>query len=231
MRDEVIVKPRPIRGFKKSRILYIPCDSPYGTIRNFTKKEICKEKNLGFGKLFLFKDKTILYQSVGAPAAVLALESLIASGAKEILMLGFCGSINARYKYLNAAVITKAYSEEGTSRHYFPKRRVFTPSPKLSREIESRLTVKKLFFYRGSLVSTDAPYRETTSWLKKNQSRGIDLVDMEASAVFALAENHGVEAAALMIITDEVSSKKWKTGFKYPRLIRCVKDYFFPFLR
>ncbi len=231
MRDEAIVKPKPFRGFKRSRILYIPCDSPSGTIRKFIKRDILKEKNLGFGHLFLLKDKTILYQSLGAPAAVLALESLIASGTKEIIMLGFCGSLNARFKYLNAAVITKAYSEEGTSRHYFLRRGVFTSSRMLNEEIESHLTEKKLFFYKGSLVSTDAPYRETTSWLKKNQSRGIDLVDMEASAVFALAEYYSIEAAALMIITDELYAKKWKTGFKYPRLIKCVMDYFLPFIR
>jgi len=230
MRDEVIVKPKPIKRFKHRRVLYVPCDSPEGIIYKFIKKDILAEKNLGFGHLILLQDKTILYQSVGASAAVLAFEPLIASGATEIIMLGFCGSLNVQYKYLKAAVITKALSEEGTSRHYFPKRRIFYPSPKLKKIIEKALQRRRLSFYQGSLVSTDAPYRETRSWLERQQAKGIDFVDMEASAVFALAEYHGIDAAAMMIISDELTSKKWKTGFKYPRMLRRIIDYFFPFL-
>lgn len=230
MKDEVIVKPKPPKTFKRKRVLYIPCDTPGGIIRSLIKKDILKDRNLGFGHLLLLKDKIILYQSVGAPAAILALEPLVIAGAREVIILGFCGSLNSRYKYLNAAVITKALSEEGTSRHYFPSRKVFYPSPNLKKTIERKLTEKRLSFYRGSLVSTDAPYRETTSWLMKKQSRGIDFVDMEASAVMALAEFYGMEAAAVMIITDELSPRKWKTGFKHPRLERRVMEYFSPFI-
>ncbi len=230
MIDVVIVKPKPIKHFKRKRVLYIPLDSPGGIIYKFVKKDIFKEMNFGFGHLILLKDRIILFQSVGAPAAILSLERLIMSGAREIIILGFCGSLNSRYQYLNAAVISKAISEEGTSRHYFPKKKIFHPSRNLKERIEKILMGKGLFFYRGSLVSTDAPYRETTSWLRKKQSKGIDFVDMEASAIFALAEFYGIDAAALMIITDELSSKKWKTGFKLPRLENCIKKYFFPFL-
>jgi len=230
MKDKVIVRPRPIKHFKRKRALYIPVDSPSGIIYDFIKKDIIEEKNLGFGRIILLKNRTILFQSVGAPAAILSLERLVMSGTREIIILGFCGSLNSRYQYLNAAVITKALSEEGTSRHYLPRRRVFYPSSNLKKRIETILIEKELPFYRRALVSTDAPYRETTSWLRKQQSRGIDLVDMEASAVFALAEFYGIEAAALMIITDELASKKWKTGFKHHRLKNRIKEYFFPFL-
>jgi purine-nucleoside phosphorylase len=36
---------------------------------------------------------------------------------------------------------------------------------------------------------------------------------MEASAVLALGEYYGIPAAALMIVSDELSPKKWKTGY------------------
>jgi purine-nucleoside phosphorylase len=53
---------------------------------------------------------------------------------------------------------------------------------------------------------------------------------METSAVFALAEFYGIERAALMIISDELFSGKWKKGFFRPELEKRIKDYFLPFL-
>ncbi len=230
MEDKVIVAPQPFKGFRRKRVIYIPCDFADGFIRNIFQKVILKEKNLGFGNLFLLKDKIILYQSIGAPAAILSLEPLAVSGAKEIVIIGFCGSLNPNYKMTEAAIVSKAISEEGTSRHYFPRRHVFYASPILKDELERQLQARNLPFNRGSIVSTDAPYRETKSWLSKKQQKGIDFVDMETSAVFALAEHFSIQAAALMIISDELFPKKWRRAFHLPRLKEIFKEYFSPFL-
>jgi len=230
MQDEAIVKPRPLKKFQRKRTLYIPFDFPDGLLLSSFQKYILKEMDLGYGRLFLFKDKIILYKSVGAPAAVLALESLIASGTREIITLGICGSLNSGLRLLEAAVISKAFSEEGTSRHYFPEKKIFHSSSALNNLIEKTLAAEGLSFHKGSVVSTDAPFRETKSWLTRMQERGVDLVDMEASAVFALAEYHRIEAAALRIISDELYRKKWRTGFRFLRMRRRMKDYFLPFI-
>jgi len=230
MKDKVIVAPKPFKGFRRKRVIYIPCDFPNGLIRDILQKIILKEKQLGFGNLFLLKDKIILYQSIGAPAAILSLEPLAVSGAKEIIILGFCGSLNPNYKMTEAAIIQKAISEEGTSRHYFPQRHVFDASPPLKDKLERQLQSRKLPFNKGSTVSTDAPYRETKSWLSDKQKKGIDFVDMETSAVFALAEYYSIQAAALMIISDELFTKKWKKAFRLPRLKEKIREYFLPFL-
>jgi purine-nucleoside phosphorylase len=54
---------------------------------------------------------------------------------------------------------------------------------------------------------------------------------METSAVFSLAEFHGIRAASLQIVTDELSTGKWKPGFSSPQVKDRVKDYFLPLLR
>lgn len=230
MKEKAIVKPKAFRGFRRKKVLYIPCDFPEGTILEPLKKITLKEKNLGFGYLFLLEDKIVLYQSIGAPAAILSLEPLIVSGAKEITILGFCGSLNPSYRLTNATIITKAFSEEGTSRHYFSKKKFFYPSPSLKRHLEGELQKRKLPFCTGSIVSTDAPYRETRSWLFQKQKKGLDFVDMECSAVFALAKFYGIQAAALMIISDELFNKKWKKAFRLPKLGKKIQEYFFPFI-
>lgn len=227
---EAIIKPKPIENFAREKVLYIPLDSPSRILQKTLKKNALKEKNTGIGFLYLFKKKVVLYQSLGAPAAVLLLERLIVSGAKKIILLGFCGSLHPKYKMLNVISISKAFSEEGTSRHYHPRKRIFFPSPTLKEYVEGVLHASMLPFLTGSLVSTDAPYRETQSWLEQKQKRRIDVVDMEASAVFALAQFYGIQAAALMAISDELWSGVWKHGFHSPELERKLNKYFIPFI-
>jgi len=230
MKSKSIIKPEPLKDFKKKKVIYIPSVTLSRPIQSVIKKRAVKEKNFGFASLYLFEDKIILYQAIGAPSAVLSLERLIASGTKEILILGFCGSLSPEFRIAGVASISKAFSEEGTSKHYFPHKKVFYPSLALKKKTEKALETSNLFFLKGSVVSIDAFFRETKPWLRKMQKKGIDLVDMETSAVFALAEFYGIERAALMIISDELFSGNWKKGFFSPELEKRIKDYFLPFL-
>lgn len=231
LHEKSIVKPEPLRDFVAKDIICIPFDPPSRFLQKAIKKRSSKEKNIGFGYLYHLTNKIVLYQCLGASSVVLSLERLIVSGAKRIILLGFCGSLNPEFKIMNVVSISKAYSEEGTSKHYFPRRRILYPSPTLKKRIDTVLNDSKLPFLTGSLVSTDAPYRETRSWLKQKQKRKIDLVDMEASAVFAIAEFYGIQAAALTIISDELWSGTWKTEFPYSDLEEKMNKYFMPFIK
>jgi len=230
LHEESILKPKPIKDFVGKNVVYIPNDSPSRILQKTIKKLASKEKNTGFGYFYLLKNKIVLYLSLGAPSAILSLEGLVASGAQEIIILGFCGSLNPKYKIGNAVCISKALSEEGTSKHYFSQKRIFYPSSTLKNRVERILHSMNLPYLNGALVSTDAPYRETKSWLDEKQKKGINCVDMEASAVFALAKYHNIQAAALMIISDELSSGVWKKGFHNPELEENIKKYFIPFI-
>jgi purine-nucleoside phosphorylase len=229
--EKSIVKPEPLRDFVAEEVVCIPFDPPSCFLKKTIVKLSSKEKNIGFGYLYHLKNKIVLFQSLGAPSVVLSLERLIVSGAKRIFLLGFCGSLNPEFKIMNVVSISKAFSEEGTSKHYFPRKRIFYPSPTLKNRIETVLHDSKLPFLTGSLVSTDAPYRETRSWLKQKQKRRIDLVDMEASAVFAIARFYGIHAAALTIISDELWSGTWNKEFLSSELEEKMKKYFVPFIK
>jgi purine-nucleoside phosphorylase len=159
------------------------------------------------------------------------LERFIASGAEEIVTLGFCGALQKKSKVGDPVVISQATSEEGTSRHYFPRKRTFRPSPALKKEIEQTFYAKELPYSEGSVVTTDAPYRETRSWLAGNTKKGIGYVDMEASAVFALAEFYGINAAAVMLVSDNLSDAKHRIRMNHSRLLTNINHYFYPFLK
>lgn len=230
MMDEVLFKPRAIKGFSRRTVLYIPVDSLSGTIKKALSKTALKKKAWLGADLFLLEDKVIVFGGIGAPAAVISLESLIVSGAEDIIILGFCGAINSKFKLLDAVSIKKAFSEEGTSRHYFSGRTEFSPSRVLTDKIEGVLQSKGLSSQSGSIVSTDAPFRETRAWLESNRDRGVDCVDMETSAVFALAEFYGIQAAALLIVSDKLYKSKHITGFLHPGMSSKIKKYILPFI-
>lgn len=230
MRESPLVKPTPFKGFSKKKIIYVPIDSPTGIIHRNIKKHIQKNKHTPFGQIFLLKDKIILYQCISSPLAVLSLERLIASGAEEIIVLGFCGSLMSGSNVGDAVSITKAISEEGTSKHYFPRKQSFSPSPSLRNWLEEKLDSQKFTYRKNTLVTTDAPFRETLSWLKEKHHRNIGCVDMETSAVFALSEYYGLRAAALMLVSDVLTEDKHKIGYFSPLLHRNIKKYFLPFI-
>jgi len=225
-----IVRPEPFKGSLIDRVIYMPVDVPSGLIKKHLRERAAKEKQTDWGILFGLDRTAVLFRAVGAPLAVLSLERLVASGAKEILILGFCGSLNPDFKLAAPIIVTKAYSNEGTSCHYCPGKKVFQASPAMQKAIEESLKNRGLPFLRGAAVSTDAPFRETPAWVRRMRQRGMDVVDMEASAVFGLARFYGLSAAALMIVSDELSSGRWKNGFADPGLAKTTRDYFLPFL-
>lgn len=230
MSEESIVKPTPFKGFAAPKVFYVPVDSRSDTVKAWLQERAGKELSLPMGQLFAWEDRIVLYGCVGASSAVLSLESLIASGAQEIVVLGLCGSLCRRARLFDAVSVVEAIANEGTSPHYFTEKQEFYPDLELRERVETLLREAGLPILTGSVVSTDAPYRETQSWLEKNLEMGLDCVDMETSAVLALAEYHGLQAAALLIVSDELSDCGHNRGFMHPRLDEQIQECFLPII-
>ena len=210
--------------------MFVPFDLPSGILHRAViarhPKEICSP----YGRVYFCLDQVVVFGAVGAPVTALCMEDLIASGVKEFLILGVCGSLRPDFRIGTAVCITKAIAEEGTSRMYHPLKRTFAPAPALKRRIQLGLTAHGRTYRPGVIVTTDAPYRETPSWVERNRRRGAEVVDMETSAVFSVAEFHGVRAAALMVVSDELFTGTWTSGFSDPRLKSGLADHLLPFL-
>ncbi len=227
---ESIARPRTIRGLEDLDAICIPYDPAPGTLLAHLEKTSSTEIRLSGSRLFFLPGKVVLHQCLGAPAAVATLETLIASGISSVLLLSFCGSLDPKFRIGDVLSVSAAYSDEGTSRHYLSGRRTFKPASSLRRKAESRLAELRLPFKRAECVSTDAPYRETKAWVRSMTERNLGAVDMEAAAVFALAEFHGLEAAAVFVVTDEVFSGSWEICSSPDLLKKKIRGYFLPFL-
>lgn len=106
-------------------------------------------------------------------------------------------------------VPTEALRCEGTSYHYQQEGRSSEPSLEALEAILETLKKGKVPFIRGRTWTTDAVFRETESMVKRRRQEGCLTVEMEASALFAVARFRGVQLAGMLYVGDDVSGEVW----------------------
>jgi purine-nucleoside phosphorylase len=65
----------------------------------------------------------------------------------------------------------------------------------------------------GTVWTTDALYRETRAKIQAFSEQAVLAVDMETSAIFAVARHLGLDAAVLLLVSDELAGPEWQVGF------------------
>jgi uridine phosphorylase len=155
---------------------------------------------------------------VGAPYAVMILESLVAGGVRKVIYFGWCGAISPEIGIGDILVPTSAVIDEGTSRHYLNNNNFTSrPSESLVKMITATLKQKGLSYHKGPIWSTDAIFRETKDKVRNYQTQKVLAVEMETSALFTVGNYRQIDLAAILVVSDELSSLKWRTGFKNKR--------------
>lgn len=166
---------------------------------------------------------TVAGPAVGAPQAIMILEKLIVLGARRVILLGWAGGLSPTLSPGDIILPDEAISEEGTSRHYSDEIRS-RPSYSLLNDLKKDMKQEGLSYRQGPIWTTDAPYRETIDKLKELQSQGVLGVDMETSALFTVSAFRGIEAAALLIVSDDLSKMTWHHGFQDPKFLQARKQ-------
>ena len=152
---------------------------------------------------------------VGAPYAVMVIENLIAWGAQILFFLGWCGSISQQVRVGDIILATSAYIDEGTSGHYQPHENDRSyPSKGLTARLNTEMTQAQIKFHSGAIWTTDAIYRETRHKVETYQRLNALAVEMEISSLCTVARYRRVDLAALAVVSDELTSYKWRPGFK-----------------
>lgn len=152
---------------------------------------------------------------IGAPAAVVTMELLIANGVKRFLSIGTAGSLQREVRFGDVVVCQKAIRDEGTSYHYIPPSKFAYPSEKLTAKAEKVLKAREEEYYKGVSWTIDAPYRETIPEVRKYRDEGVITVEMEAAALFALGEYRNVDVACIFTISDHLNldEQEWESYF------------------
>ena len=165
--------------------------------------------------------RAVYLSGVGAPSAGMLMETLIASGIRKTLMLGYAGSISGRCRIGHLVIPTWGIPEDGTSHHYLePGARPEASDNLVQKLIEA---LDGLQYIQGGVWTTDAPYRETIGKVREYAGMGAVAVEMECTALMSIARYREADFAALLVITDEIFEGQWKQGFDSPSVEKSVE--------
>ncbi|HVY01740.1 MAG TPA: nucleoside phosphorylase [Candidatus Nanoarchaeia archaeon] len=152
---------------------------------------------------------------IGSPVAVTLVEEFIAFGVKKFITIGTAGTLQKNIKIGDLMVCERAIRDEGTSHHYLKPSKYSYASEEMTSKIKKSLEKLKKKYFVGTTWTVDAPYRETVSEAKHYQKEGVSTVEMEASALFAVAEYRKVELGAIFTISDSLADLEWKPSFHH----------------
>jgi uridine phosphorylase len=155
------------------------------------------------------QDIAVFHPGVGAPLAAAFLEEAIALGARKVVACGGCGTLSPAVRAGDIVLPSAAVRDEGTSFHYAPPSRVIEADGRALAVAKTVLEQRGQPFAVGKVWTTDAIYRETRSKVQRRLSEGCLVVDMEASAFFAVARFRGIQFAQLLYGGDDLSGEQW----------------------
>lgn len=154
--------------------------------------------------------KIALYLSpVGAPACALLLEDIFALGVQKVVMFGTCGVLDKSIEDCSIIIPQSAVRDEGTSYHYAPVSDEIMTNEKHIEEFEEILEKLSCSYTKGKVWTTDAFYRETYDKVKARKEQGCICVDMECSAVAAVAAFREKEVFQFFYAADNLDADKW----------------------
>jgi len=183
-------------------------------IEIFNGEKIAEIKNAN-GRVPVYKinykniDIALFMSRVGASSCIVSYEEVLAMGIEKLIMFGTCGVLDSSIDDLAIIIPTSAIRDEGTSYHYMPTSREITVNNKYIKEFEDILKSKNITYTKGKVWTTDAPYRETRNKVLKRKEEGCICVDMECSAMHAVANFRNKELFQFFYAADNLDGVKW----------------------
>ncbi len=151
----------------------------------------------------------VAHPRVGAPNAVGMLERCVARGSRKFVVCGGAGVLHDQVAVGHVIVPSSAVRDEGTSYHYLPPTREIGPHPHALRTIQSVLRRNGVDYIEAKTWTTDAFYRETRGKVRMRRAEGCLTVEMEASALFAVAKFRRVMLAQILYAGDSLGGRRW----------------------
>jgi len=163
---------------------------------------------------------------VGAPAAAVMLEELIAWGVREFVSIGFAGSLQKDLVPGSLVICDSAFCDEGTSHHYLKTSTSVDPDTELTARLEAAFMSANLPYAKGPTWTTDAIYRETKPEVLHFQDQGALVVEMEAAALFAVARYRDVPLASCFSVSDTLAFLDWRPDFHAEPTVQALETLF-----
>ena len=150
----------------------------------------------------------IIGRVVGAPFAVLVAEELFASGCQLLISITSAGQILPVGQPPYVVLIDKALRDEGTSYHYLPPAPYSHLNPALQEMVSAHWDCEEVPLHVGASWTTDAPFRETEALIAQRRAEGILAVEMEAAALYALAQARQYQVICFAHVTNQMGQSE-----------------------
>lgn len=184
-------------------------------------------------RAYLTRDRkmAVLLLTIGAPMTAVVVEESIVCGARNFLILGTAGGLSGELSISDIVLCNRAVRDEGTSHHYLKNSKYIAPDLVLTSALAKAMRRWRIKYNPGTTWSIDALYAETREEVAHYRKEGVLTVEMEASALFAVAKKRRARAAAVFTVSDTLG-EEWsgfvKQDYKkigYERLSRIASLY------
>lgn len=150
---------------------------------------------------------------VGAPAATIVFEHLLRFGVRTVVAVGSCGGL-IHFDEGEFVLPARALRDEGTSYHYLPASRWVATNDDVRRACAAAIEAAGMTYAECATWTTDAFLRETPAVIAARREEGCQVVDMECSALAAVARFRGARFAQILftadtLATDEHDQRSW----------------------
>lgn len=145
---------------------------------------------------------TIQSTGMGGPSAAIVVAELADLGARRVIRVGTCGALAASLALGDLVVVERVHPADGTSAALRCSAPV--PDPVLSAGLGGE--------HRGAVVTTDLFYDPDLARQQRWAREGALAVEMECAAVFAVAAQRDLAAAALLLVSDVVLPDRVRIG-------------------
>lgn len=231
---------KPIKDFPRTAVSFFSKALMEKCIDLYHPKKIAElSHSSGNFPIYVINENGIdiaVYQSMlGAPACVLQYEEMIALGIKNLVLVGSCGCLDKTIEEFSIIIPHEAVRDEGTSYHYYPKNDEIRMNARVVKILEKVLRQRETCFIKTKTWTNDAFYRETKAKVKRRKEMGCRVVDMECSAMIAVAKFRKVNFGQLFYSADNLDSDYWdprnlrnyeleKRNHLIPLAIACAKQ-------
>jgi uridine phosphorylase len=150
---------------------------------------------------------------IGAPVAAGVLEDFIALGTKQFFSIGTAGSLQRDLPIGATVLCDSAVRDEGVSHHYLPSATYVSAPRRITNHLGRELAAQGIDYRQGASWTIDTPYRETVAEARHYQAEGVLCVEMEAAALFAVAQHRSVDVACSFVMSDSLADLVWDPQF------------------
>jgi purine-nucleoside phosphorylase len=163
--------------------------------------------------LKIHNDKKILVLEQliwGGPQIAIILEELSFINIPLIIGIGACGSLTNKIQKGTIVINDIAVSTDGTSKYYSKANEI---------EINKNLKDKLLDYTKQNEIqfvksgTIDALYQETEELVNDFKNQGIEIINMESSAFYSVAEFYKKDFFWIGCVSDCIDNDKWNGWF------------------